>query len=94
MEVDNSNNEDETEFYKTPSFSAVTESTGYNNYYNSHKKLNWKVTPEFTLKAINEVTNNQLMFAKNIESHIKAIQDISKAVNDLKEEIKNLNGKM
>jgi len=82
MEVDNSHNEDETEFYLTPSNSAVVNSTGYNRYYNSHKKTNWNVTPEFTLESINKLTNaiaqtsiQLLEYKEQNKEHLKLIQE-------------------
>jgi hypothetical protein len=62
----------------------------YQNYMNSHERTNFKVTPEFTLEAINKVTENQLMFAKNIETHMEVLKNIGNAVNELKEEIKKI----
>ena len=90
MEIDNSKNLDETEFYKTKSFSGLTNSTGYQNYYNEHKELNWEVSPKFILKALNGVTQNQTMFAQNIETHMQVLKNINLAINELRNEIKNL----
>lgn len=91
MEIDDSNNLDETEFYKTKSFSGLTNSTGYQNYYNEHKDLNWEVSPKFILKSINAVTQNQTMFAENIKTHMEVLNNINKAIYELRSEIKNLN---
>lgn len=78
MEIDNSFNQDETEFYKTKSFSGLTNGTGYQNYFNSHKETNWKVTPEFILNSF-ALSQNQLnQFTKQIESHLKLINEYRK----------------
>lgn len=63
-------------------------SRGVQNWYNDMKKTNFEVTPSFVLNAINEVTQNQLMFNKNFESHVEAIRTLSSAVKELKEQIK------
>lgn len=43
-------------------------------------------------RNIQQVTENQLMFAKNIETHIAAIQELARGVKELREEVKKLNG--
>jgi len=63
------------------------------NWWNDMKETNFKVTPSFLMENINKVTNNQLMFAKNFESHVEAIQTLSKCVKELEDRIKELNGK-
>jgi len=65
-------------------------SRGVQNWFNDMKKTNFEVTPTFLLKSINQVTQNQLMFNQNFESHIGAIQTLSKTVEELRKEIKNL----
>lgn len=57
-------------------------------WWNDNKKHNFEVTPTKTLEMINEVTQNQLMFAQNIESHVKAIQELGQATRELREEFK------
>jgi len=59
-------------------------------WFNDHKKHNFQVTPTFLLENINQVTENQLMFNQNFESHVQAIKTLSQAVEDLKEEILRL----
>lgn len=63
----------------------------YQNYMNSHERTNFKVTPEFTLEAINKVTNNQLMFDKNIKEHFEVLQGIKEAIKELKDTLHNQN---
>lgn len=62
------------------------------NWWNNHKETNFKVTPTFLLESINQVTQNQLMFNQNFESHIEAIQTLSSAVKELQNEVRRLNG--
>ena len=66
---------------------ADIQSLQYQNYMNSHERTNFKVTPEFTLDAINKVTQNQLMFSKNIETHMEVLKGIKEAIKELKDTI-------
>ena len=75
FEIDNSFNLDEAEFYKTPSFSGLTNSTGAQGYFNSQKNTGWKVTPEFILKSFAMSQNQLLQFSQQISSHLKLIQE-------------------
>lgn len=59
------------------------------NWYNDMKRTNFEVTPSFLMETINKVTQNQVMFAKNIETHMEVLNNINKAINELREEIKN-----
>ena len=82
--IDHSHGVDELEADKPKN------SRGVQNWYNDMKKTNFEVTPTFVLNSINQVTQNQLMFNKNFESHVEAIQTLSKTVKELRIEIKNL----
>lgn len=86
--IDNSYNLDEAETIHPET--ALTDSLGIQRYFNQHKELKYEVTPKFILESINQVTNNQLMFAKNLESHVKAMNDISESNKLLQETIKEL----
>jgi len=68
-------------------------SRGVQNWYNDMKKHNFEVTPSFLLQSINQVTQNQNVFAQNMESHIKAIQTLGKEVKGLSKTIKGLRKK-
>ena len=72
---------------------ALLRNVQVQKWFNSHKKTSFKVTPEFLLEAINKVTQNQLMFNQNFESHVDAIKNLSSAVNELRDEVKTKNGK-
>jgi len=61
----------------------IPDSRGIQVYLNDKKKNNYKVTDSFVLEGfketnnmISKVTQNQQMFAKNIESHIKSVQQL------------------
>lgn len=76
-------------------------------WYNDHKKHNFKVTPSFLLESLNQVTQNQLMFNQNFESHVgsikklgysaeanaKSVELLADKILELSEEIKKINGK-
>ena len=92
--IDNSFNLHELETHKNrnPKESqAVDDSEGVQDFFNSLKRTNYKATPEFLLDLIMGVTSNQVVFDKNMKSHIKAVQDLGKGVNELRELIKRLN---
>ncbi|HOW36962.1 MAG TPA: winged helix-turn-helix domain-containing protein [Candidatus Pacearchaeota archaeon] len=82
--IDNSYNlhEAETVHPKT----SVEDNRKVQNYFNGIKKFE-DYTPQFVVNSMQGIQNNQLIFAKNIDSHIKAIQDISSATKILSEEI-------
>ncbi len=82
--IDNSYNlhEAETVHPKT----AVDDNKKVQDYFNGIKKFE-DYTPQFVVNSMQGIQNNQLVFAKNIESHIKAIQDISSATKILSEEV-------
>lgn len=58
-------------------------------WWNDKKKHGF-ITDSVLLERINQVTENQLMFNQNFESHVDAINALSSAVKTLQEEIKKL----
>lgn len=62
-----------------------------------------KVTKDFLLNKplmnselqglIQQVTKNQLIFDANMSSHLEVLENIGQAITELKEEVKNLNGR-
>ena len=62
-------------------------------WWNDKKEHDFKITDTFLLERMNQVTENQMAFAKNLESHIEAIKTLSQAVKELKEEIKKFKKK-
>lgn len=52
-------------------------------WWNNQKETNFKVTPEFILNVMNGIQKNQLIFDKNMKSHIKAIKTLDKELNRL-----------
>lgn len=75
FEIDNSFNLDEAEFYKTKSYSGLTNSTGAQGYFNSHKDTNWKVTPDFILNCFAQSQVQIQQFNQQIKSHLALIQE-------------------
>jgi len=83
---------------------ALTRSIQVQNWWNDNKKYDFKVTPSFLLEQINKVTQNQLMFNENFESHVGAVTKLGNSadanarttelladvVKDLVMEVKNL----
>lgn len=57
-------------------------------WWNDNKKTNFEVTPSFLLESINKVTQNQVVFDKNISLHQEVLREIRDAIKELKEEIK------
>jgi hypothetical protein len=51
------------------------------DFFNSLKEH--PITTDFILKAMNGIQQNQVLFAENIHSHIRAIQDLSFATKEL-----------
>jgi hypothetical protein len=74
-------------------------------WWNDNKKHNFEVTPTFLMENINRVTQNQLMFNQNLESHISSVKQLgnsaqanatsvellAEVICTLKEEVLNLN---
>lgn len=84
---DNSFNLHELE---TVNDNSLVNNLGLQKVLNSYKNTGWKVTPEFTLNAINQVTQNQSMYNKNFESHVSAIKELSSSVRRLTEQVERL----
>jgi hypothetical protein len=78
--IDNSFNLHEAETVHP--ISAVPDNEKVQNFFNGIKKFEG-FTPEFVVNSLGGVMKTQEIFAQNIESHIKAIQDLSKGVNQL-----------
>lgn len=61
------------------------------NLFESHEKTGWKVTPEWTLEAINGIVKNQLIFDNNMKSHLEVLDKLGTAVDELRKEIRKFN---
>jgi len=59
-------------------------------WWNDNKKHKFEVTPTKTLEMINQVTQNQVMFAQNFESHVGAIKELGSSVRELTNQVKQL----
>ena len=86
--IDNSYNLEEAETVSKKT--AVIDNLGFQEYMNSHKRTNFEVTPDFVLKMMHGIQQNQLMFAENMRSHIEAIRKLGNEVENLSESIKNV----
>jgi hypothetical protein len=58
------------------------------NWYNDHKRHNFKVTPSFILESINGVVQNQVVFDKNIVKHQKVLEEMSQTLKLIRESLK------
>ena len=85
--IDNSYNLDEAE---TLNRNAMMNNMGAQGYFNSHKDTKWKVTPQFVLDTMDGIQQNQMIFDKNMKSHLDILKKLGEAVDELKEGIKKL----
>lgn len=90
LSIDNSFNLGELENLGSMKNDPMGTNLKVQKWWNSNKDTDFEVDAKFILNSMNGIQSNQAMFMVNIESHIQAIKDISKAVNELREEIKNL----
>ncbi|MCX6748442.1 MAG: hypothetical protein NT076_02455 [Candidatus Pacearchaeota archaeon] len=63
---------------------------GYQRLMNSHEKTGFKVTPEFTLKMMNGIQQNQMIFDKNMASHLQVLDKIGNKVGEVADQSKKL----
>lgn len=85
--IDNSFNLHEAETIHART--AVKDNEKVQNFFNGIKKFD-NFTPEFVTESIGKVTENQMIFAENMKTHIKAIQDLADGVNELKRTIREM----
>lgn len=52
-------------------------------WWNDNKKHNFEVTPSFVLNTMNGIQQNQLVFDRNMSSHLEVLNEIGKAINNL-----------
>jgi DNA-binding IscR family transcriptional regulator len=81
---------DDSESLNELETNKVGNNLGVQNWWNDMKKNKFQVTPSYTLNSINQVTQNQMMFAQNFETHVEAIKTLSEKVKELSEVIKEL----
>jgi len=90
--IDNSFNLHELEVQKNRAKNdsqCVIDTEGVKEYFNSHQRTGFKITPEFMMEAIYKITKNQEIFDANMQSHLQVLKDLGNAVNELRREIKN-----
>lgn len=85
--IDNSFNLHEAEAVHPKT--SVDDNRKIQNYFNGIKKFE-DYTPQFVVNSMQGIQNNQLIFAENMKSHIKAIQEVGNATQMLKEEVIHL----
>jgi len=86
--IDNSFNLNECE--QVHPETALIDSLGVQKYFNEHKETKFEVTPKFILNVMNGIQQNQIIFDKNMSSHISAIQELGKGVKKLTRVMKGI----
>lgn len=66
---------------------AIIRSKQVQDWWNDAKSHNFEMTMSRELEIMHGIQQNQLIFADNMKSHIKAIQDLGNAVNKLTKKI-------
>jgi len=61
---------------------------GVQNWYNDHKKHEFKVTPSFILETMNGIQQNQLIFDKNIIKHQKVLDEMSETLKAIRDNLR------
>ena len=79
--IDNSWNLNEAENVHPET--ALTDSLNIQRYFNEHKETKFEVTPKFILKVMDGIQQNQLIFDKNMSSHLKVLNKIGNAIDKL-----------
>lgn len=64
------------------------------NWWNDNKKNNFEVTSTFILNTMNGIQQNQLVFDRNMSSHLEVLGKIGNEVSNLGSAIKVLNKKI
>jgi hypothetical protein len=60
------------------------------DFWNDNKKHKFQVTPSFILNTMNGIQQNQLIFDKNMQSHLSVLDKLGTAVDELRKEISSL----
>lgn len=97
LSIDDSFNLDEMETLGSMENKPMETNLQVQKWWNEQKDTKFQVTPTFLLEAIGNVTKNQQQFAekmifldKNLVTHFKVLNDITDAINDLKNEVKKI----
>jgi hypothetical protein len=89
---------------ETGNHNALVNNIGVQRWWNDMKDTKFQWTPSVIGKSIYEVTQNQLMFNQNFQSHVQAVKDLGHSakansetviqladvIRDLKDEVINL----
>lgn len=57
-------------------------------WWNELKETNFEVSPKFILNVMNGIQQNQLIFDRNMKSHLKVLNKIGNAIDKLSNELK------
>lgn len=68
---------------------ADIDGLGYQRLMNSHERTNFKVTPEFVLNTMNGIQQNQLIFDRNMKSHLEVLDKLGSAVDSLRKAVED-----
>jgi hypothetical protein len=84
MWIDNSEGLGELE---TGNHNALVNNIGVQKWWNDMKDTKFQWTPTVIAKQISQVTQNQMMFNQNFESHVSAIKELGDSVRRLTEQV-------
>jgi len=59
------------------------------NYWNDHRKHNFAVTPTFVLNTMQGIQDNQMIFDRNMQSHLQVLNKIGDAIEKLNKRLKD-----
>jgi len=68
----------------------IVRSKQVQNWWNNHKKHDFKVDSDFVLRNMNDLIQDRLFWAEHQKSHVKSIQTLSKEVKGLSRTIKSI----
>lgn len=88
LSIDNSFNLDELETLGTMENKPMETNLNVQKWWNNNKETNFKVTPEFILNTMNGIQQNQLIFDKNMKSHLEILRKLGQAVDKLTDAVK------
>ena len=83
LSIDDSYNLEELETLGIMENKPMETNLELQKWWNEQKETKFQVSPTFILNTMNGIQQNQLVFAENMRSHIKAVQDLGKGVNQL-----------
>lgn len=73
---------------ETGGVQALPNNLGVQKWFNDHKKHNFEITPTFILNTMNGIQQNQLVFDRNMKSHLEILKRLGDEVQGLSKTIK------